>query len=198
MSLVTKEQVRALVKQARRLPDPDLQDVIDREEAYLARRIGPLAGSRTLRFRRPTYSVETWALRLPRPTLIDDVAVVDNGVVIAAAGVRLLGRGYIVERAGNLIPGSFSGPVDVTFTPSDELEVVRVVIELVRLQTTETGFSSETIGGYTYQRGLDTVRATRFALVQSLKPKPEPHSIPLQPAFRRLTFDDVVVNHNIP
>lgn len=192
-NVVTNATVRAQVKT--RLGEADLTKVIAREEAYLARRIGPLAGARTLRFRRPAYFDSAWAIRLPRPSLAADVDITDNGTAWVDGDFRLGGGGYILEPEGIR---SFNGPVDVAFTPSDALEVERVVIELVRLAVTETGYSSETIGGYTYQRGLDTVIRTRGFLVKSLKPKPQPQSIPLVSAYSRLRDYDPRVNHNIP
>jgi hypothetical protein len=79
------------------------------------------------------------------------VTVVDNGVTISAGDIRLLRQGTLVERAS----GGWNGPlVEVTYTPNDSLEVVRVVIELCRMTMTETGYQAEHIGDYSYAKHL--------------------------------------------
>lgn len=190
-SLVTPAQVMALVPS--RLGSSDVQDVIDREEAALARQITDLAGSRTQAFyvgdpaamglwwdslalswpdgRSPYTSIwmmsdRLGVLGLLRPT--DSVAVKDNGVTVSTGDIRLLRQGTVVERAS----GGWNGPlVEVTYTPNDALEVTRVVIELCRMTITETGYQSETIGSYSYAKALRPFPGEvdpRKALIRSL------------------------------
>ncbi len=183
--------LRALVPSP--LTDDQLTSIIAREEAALARQITDLSGERTQAFyigdpaaRGIWWDVVSmswpegrspWAtlwmmsdrmgpLGLLRPT--DTVTVVDNGVTVSPGDIRLLRQGTLVERAS----GGWQGPlVEVTYTPNDALEVVRVVIELCRMTMTETGFQRETIGDYTYQKHLRPAPGEidpRKALIRSL------------------------------
>ena len=184
MSTATIAEVRALV--ATGLSDPDLQPVIDREESYLARELGaPIAGERIQQVWRSRLTASFDDIHLARPT--DALTTVtDNGVTIDPADVRLLAAGTIAE----LVAGSWSGPlVELTYTPNDVLQVIRVVIELCRLTLGETGFNSEDIGDYRYQRsGILQATATqiqaasRKALVRTLLvSRSRPGTIHLQP-----------------
>jgi hypothetical protein len=183
-SLVAPADVRALVPTA--LVDADLQKVIDREEAALARAIGPLSGARTQTWyigdpsplwwdqaAFPGPNVAVWILSdrrgpltLLRPT--DAVTVTDNGVTVSGSDIRLLRRGTAVERGS----GGWNGPVvTVAYTPNDALEVARVVIELCRETLTATGYQSETIGDYSYTKALRAAAGQadpRHELVRSL------------------------------
>lgn len=175
-------EVRALVSTP--LADDDLQDVIDREEAALARQIGQLSGERTQTWHVGDQSGPAASGALPgamvssdrmgplallRPT--DAVTVTDNGVAVTAEDVRLLRKGTQIERAS----GGWTGPIVTgTYTPNDLLEVKGVVIALCRLSLGETGFESETIDGYSYTRGSasQTPASQRKALVRSLQTHP--------------------------
>jgi hypothetical protein len=181
-STVTPEMLMALVSTT--LSEQDVQALIDREEAALARQVTQLAGSRVQVYYigdpamfglyLDPVSLEQAAavwilpdrygpLGLLRPT--DGVVVVDNDVTLDAADVRLLRGGTQVERAS----GGWDGPiVTVTYTPNDYLEVQRVVIELCRTTMTETGYQSERIGDYQYARGPGAAAADRKRLVRSL------------------------------
>ena len=193
-TLVTPSDVRALVPNA--LTDDQLQDVIAREEATLARELAWPAGlgqaatqtfyvdSALLNPIQPSWSLpypvrtatfwwiqdEPYApLRLARRC--DSAVVTDAGVTVASGDVRILRRGSQIERAS----GIWKGPiVTATYMPTDLLEVARVVIELCRLTLTETGYQSEQVGEYRYQkhaRGASgTDEETRKALTRSVKP----------------------------
>ena len=76
-SVVSIAEVRALVNS--RLSDVDLQAVIDREEAWLAGRVGALVGERTDTFR-PGLGDTTLYLR----RRAESVVVTDDGVTLAA------------------------------------------------------------------------------------------------------------------
>lgn len=165
MSLVSVAEVQALV--STELSDDDLQDVIDREEAELAARIGPLTGARTETFY-PDHAAER--LYLQRRT--DAVTVTSDGTAITLGDddgeYRLLGRGSILNFNAN----TWGEVVTAAYTPNDELRLKRVLIELIRLTTTETGYVSERIGQYSYQRAQTpgAVESTREALIRSLLP----------------------------
>lgn len=160
MSLTTVAEVRALVDTD--LSDVDLQDVIEREEAWLAQRVGRLAGPRTVVYRNP-YRHETF--RLPRPASVADV--MDGGNVVTA---DLSDDGHYID------PGLrwWVGPVAVNWTPADEHVVKRGVIELVRLASNAVdNLASETMGSYTYQKfgaagSAGSTPSSRGAIVSSI------------------------------
>lgn len=154
MSLVTLGDVRALVKSG--LSDPDLQAVIDREEAWLASRIGALTGERTDTF---TPGADA-PLYLRRQAA--SVVLTDAGVAVAADQFTFTPSAGQIRR----IYGSWKGPVTVTYTPTDSATVARAVIELVRGTTTETGYESESMGDYSYSRG--EARTSRAGLLRSI------------------------------
>lgn len=183
MSLVTPAKVRALVDTD--LSDADLSDVIAREEAALARVLGPLSGERTETLYISLHpAADELPIYLRRPT--DAVTVTDAGVVITGL-VRLHAGGRAIERTDL---GVWTGPVATTYTPNDDLECERVVIELTRLTLTETGYLSETIGDYMYSRGArggaaNPTESARSRLIASLMPPAIPHSM-RTPTSRRL------------
>ena len=165
MSLVTVAEVRALV--STELSDDDLQDVIDREEAELASRIGPLTGARTETFY-PDHSAERLYLRRPTAT----VTLVSDGTTLTLGDddgeYRLLGSGTTLNYNAN----NWGEIVTAAYTPNDELRVKRVLIELIRLTSTETGYVSERIGQYSYSKAQTpgAAQTTRDALIRSLQP----------------------------
>ena len=157
MSLVTLNEVRALVETG--LSDVDLQAVVDREEGWLAGRIGALTGERTETFR-PT--LPDAPIYLPRRT--NAVVVTDNGVPVSAADLWFVSATGLIRRIN--VP--WTGPVAVTHSPTDGDVVRRAIIELVRGTLAETGSDAETIGDYSYSRGDATVRLGRLALVRGV------------------------------
>lgn len=165
MSLVTVAEVQALVSTD--LADADLQDVIDREEADLVARIGPLTGARTETFL-PDHSAERLYLR--RST--DTVTVTSDGTAVTLGEddgeYRLVKHGSALH----LINDTWGEIVTAAYTPNDQLRVVRVLINLIRLTVTDTGYVSERIGQYSYQRAQTpgAAEATREALIRSLLP----------------------------
>jgi hypothetical protein len=158
VSFVTLAEVRPLVD-AESLSDSELQAVIDREEASLAARVGALAGARTVRF---YASAGDAAVLVPRATSL--VAVVDGGGTVDPASLRFDERTGVLAR----ITGYWTNPIDVTFTPTDAADVKRVLIDLVRSVVTETGYDSETMDGYSYNRGDAPARMARDRLIASL------------------------------
>ncbi len=171
MSLVTIGEVRAIVES--RLADDDLQALIDREEAWLASRIGALTGLRTVTF---APGLADSPIFLSRRT--STVVVSDAGVTLKPTDVRFTPESGVVRRVGAAYPwpdpltypwvAPWSGEVRVTFTPTDEADVKRAVLELVRGTLSETGFDAETMGDYGYTRGDAVARLSRPALVRSV------------------------------
>jgi hypothetical protein len=176
MAVLTLAEARALITTA--LGDSDLQAVIDREEAWLARRVGALSGSRSETFYTGDHD---GPLLLRRPT--SSVTVTDGGVAVDSDDMRLLRDGTVVERVT-----TWQGPiVVVTYTPNDAAEVDRVLVELVRTTLSSSLFVSERIGDYSYQRGggSDPVRQTRDArllLIRDLIPHRGPGTVALRSA----------------
>lgn len=169
-AFLTVEEVRALVTTP--LTDEQLTDVMQREGAWLARRIGPLDGERTQVFQVADCDLDKplW-LRRPTDGTDDDFLVSDNGTDLDSDLIRILRNGWGIER----IDAPWTGPeVQVTYTPNDDDEVARVLIELVRLGVSETGYASERIGDYSYQRASGGSNAARASLVRSLMPSRGP------------------------
>ncbi len=157
MSLVTLGEVRALVETG--LTDVDLQAVLDREEGWLAGRIGALTGART-----DTFSPGFTDSPIYLSRRAASVVVTDNALIVAAADLRFVPNSGMVRR----ITGAWTGPVAVTYTPTDADAVKRAVIELVRGTVTETAYDAETLGDYSYTRGEAAVRLGRPDLVRSV------------------------------
>lgn len=176
MGLLSVDELKALVSTS--LDDEALQGVIDREEAYLARRIGPLVGERTQRFM--FYATGT-PLRLQRPTDAASVDTVDPpGTPLT--GTSVINGGWWVWRPTLdwPYPGRRDASLYVTYTPNDEDEVTRVLIELCRMSVAPSsavtaGLKSETIGQYQYATDggnanrQGTTGPTRGGLVRSLR-----------------------------
>lgn len=162
MSLVSLAEVRALVNTG--MGDVDLQALIDREEAWLAGRVGPLAGERVDTFR-PGFTDTVIYLR--RRT--DAVVVTDNGATLVAdTDYVFTPASGSIRRGTTTSPAAWQGVVTVTWTPTDEADVKRAVIELVRGTLGETGFESETIDNYSYTRGESASRVGRGNLARSI------------------------------
>ena len=155
--MLSVDAARALITTS--LSDADLADVIAREEAWLARRIGPLDGELVETFL-PMDGDEV--LNLTRPTR--DVTVEDD------TGDRSLDvevRGWsdlcLIDGAA-----SWSGDVFVTYTPTDSDEVQRALVTLVRLTVSESAYAAQSAGGYTAQVSYADQKAMRYVAWRSL------------------------------
>lgn len=161
-SVVSITEMRALVNTS--LSDVDLQAVIDREESWLAGRVGVLVGERTDTFR-PGFSDTILYLR----RRAESVVVTDDGVALVADTDYLFTPSTgSLRRGTTTAPLAWGGVVTVAWTPSDEAAVKRAVIELVRGTLGETGMDSETIGEYAYTRGESAGRVGRAGLARSI------------------------------
>ena len=163
--MLTVEDARALITTS--LTDAELADVIAREEAWLARRIGPLDGERIETFAPASGE----ALLLQRPA---DAVMVDDDS--GAVDVALRGWSDVVPAASG---AAWSGSVEVAYTPSDEAEVVRSLVTLVRLTVSERVFASEAAGAHSYSYDHELAKAARWEAWRSLLRPGAPTSLRL-------------------
>lgn len=151
--MLSEAEARALITTS--LSTSELEDVIAREEEWLARRIGPLEGERLETF--VTQDGDE-VLRLTRPTT--EATVEDD------SGDR---EDWELRGWSDIVPsGSWRGDVRVGYTPSDALEVKRVLITLVRLTVNESAYASQSAGGYAVAVDTQSVRTVRYAAWRSL------------------------------
>jgi hypothetical protein len=174
------------------------QAIVDEQEAWLARRIGPLDEEITETFYVGVVRTST-KLGLRRYT--DAVVVTDGGVLVDEDELALLDNGSSVGHVyGTSLPLlAWRGPyVSVVYTPTDELEVRRALYGLLSLETDPLGseLESETLGDYSYTRGgrAVTPAATRAALVSEILPKRDQALSVLVAVSRRLGPWDPVIN----
>lgn len=192
MSLITVLQARA-----RSVPlpadDDAAQDVIDEQEAWLARRIGPLTGSRTETFYVGTAE-RRGKLGLRRHT--DSVTVTDAGVAVAADQFRLIDDGSAITKVYTASSAWWAGPyVTATYEPNDLVLVESALYDLCALASSPaTAYDAETIGSYAYRKGAQTrtVAAQRAVIASSLLPKHDQLVTVL--SARKLGADDPVIN----
>lgn len=183
MSLVSIAEVRALVSSS--LSDADLQVIIDREEAWLAGKIGALTGERTESF---IPRITDTSVYLQRRSVVSSVT--DEGTAVAAAdfihtpSTGEIRRVVISDLHGHTTVEPYfppwEGTVAVTHTPSDTADIKRAIIELIRGTAGETGYDSETIGSYSYSRGTSTGRLSRPALVAGILTRRPGYSLRLR------------------
>lgn len=143
-SLVTAADVRVLVKTD--LSDPQLQAIIDREEAALIRRLGPHEGP-------VTEVLEAYQGRIFTSRPITSVSTI-NGTMPESSAITVLGaQGQIVANGAywGLTPAA-NGVYTVVYTPADDTaERKAVIIELVRIAVERTAMKSESVAGeYSY------------------------------------------------
>lgn len=168
MSLLTLAQARA-AGLGLELADDDLQDAIDEEEAWLARRIGPLVGERTDRLPLAYLAPRGSEVQLHRPT--DLVEVTQDGVALATVDLRPGGWYVAAQPEGE----RYTGVLEFTYTPNDELEVRRALKQLLGLTLSAQaagGLTGETMGTYSYQRSATTSARVRKAVVRDLRTPP--------------------------
>ena len=174
--------------------DDAAQDIIDEQAAWLARKLrGPLDGVRTETFH-VGYTQTTGKLALARYT--DAVTITDGGGSVAADQFRLVDAGSGIERLETGSSLWWTGPyVAVTYRPSDEDEVRRVLFDLVALSAAPVeAHTSEQIGAYSYSGGGAGNRlASRAVLASSLIPKRDP-LVSIPAVSRRLNIEDPVIN----
>ncbi len=166
-SLLTIAEVRALISTG--LSDADLQDVIDREEAWMIRAFGAhytagqsvteiFAGERT----RSLY------LRRPIATV---TSITADGETLDSDDYRLWGDEGRIERLpiGSLWGWRgeggiwFEETITVVYTPQDDNDLRKsALIDLLRLTLNRSGLKSESVAGeysYTAFENTDAERA---------------------------------------
>ena len=143
MSLLTVAEARALVKTG--LSDPDLQSVINREEALMTQTFGAHYVDAN------TTVVETLygggASLFLRRRLASVASIVEDTETLTATDYRLWGGQGRIER---LPTGTkwLTVPIVVTYVPADDnLQRKAALIELVRLTLERTPMQSESIAG---------------------------------------------------
>lgn len=198
MSLVTIAQCRA---RGIALPADEVaaQDVIDEQEAYLARKIGPLTGLRT-----ETFYVGLSAThgKLGLARYADEVVLTDGGSAVTTTHYRLIDNGAAVVRTDVAPSRWWVGPyVVAVYEPNDETAVRGVLFDLIALKAQPTGsYQSERIGDYGYTRSLpggQTPESIRAGLASSLLPKRDQLAT-LYAVSRRVDYADPVINRAEP
>lgn len=163
-TVLTLERARGMGLGAE-LGDEDLQAAIDREEAWLARRIGPLTGERPEAFPLAHIRPTSHEVRLRRPT--DEVQLMQSGATVDEVELRHDGW-----RVALLPEGShFTGPVECTYTPTDEAEVEGALIELLSLRlgtASSAGLAGEIMGSYSWTRAQGSSTRIRASIVRQL------------------------------
>lgn len=149
--LLELSEARALITTS--LSDADLGDAIDREEAWLARRVGPLSGTRTETFITPDGDE---VLQLARPAAV--VSVTDEGGALAASAYALRGWADVVPADDT----TWQSTVEVEYAADDESEVKRALITLVRLTVAESPHVSESQQGYSVTESMSYRRRMRW------------------------------------
>jgi hypothetical protein len=196
VSLISVAQARS---RGIALPADDdvAQDIIDEQEAWLARRIGLLTGSRTETF---YVGVGETRGKLGLARYTDDVTLTDGNVAVDADTIRLVDRGAGVVRAYAAATRWWTGPyVAATYEPNDQLLVESALYDLVALKLQPvTGFTSEQMGAYSYQKGTGatSLEGQRRAIAASLLPKHD-QAVTLR-GPRRLGWTDPVINRPEP
>lgn len=174
--------------------DGAAQDIIDEQEAWLARRIGPLEGDRTETFYVGLASV-TGKLGLRRYT--DAVVVTDAGLAFTA--FRLVDEGSAIVQVYSAASRIWRGPyVTATYAPNDADEVRKGLYDLIALACEPVGtLRSEQIGSYSYNRGEATPAAMRSAILSEILPKRDANYT-LHTASRSILGRDPVINRAEP
>lgn len=152
MSLVTTDEVIEQVSPG--VGVEALQSIIDREEKFLARRIGDLTGERTV-----TYRLGGGPIRLPRTASAVVIAGVDP------SSIQILnGRMVYVD------PWPY-GAMAVTWEPDDEEEVKQAIIDLCRITLSTSPYVNESSEGHSYARGA-SIDGMREAIVARITEPP--------------------------
>ncbi len=142
-SLVSPAKVKALINTS--LSDLVLQDVIDRIEAQITKRIGaPWTDDST-----PAQIVKTYRGEGPylfTPTEIHSVvSIVEDGSTLTTEDYRTWAGG-VIDRLPE--GASWGDRCVLTYKPADDRLVrTQVIIDLVRLELERTAMKSESIAG---------------------------------------------------
>lgn len=176
--------------------DDAAQGIVDEQEAWLARRIGPLDGARTETF---YVGVAATHGKLGLRRCTDSVVVLDNGV--AVTHFRLIDDGAGIVHDYSAASQWWTGPyLTATYTPNDEDLVRGGIFDLCALAAQPlSALGSEKIGDYSYTNSLPgspTVSQLKGAIVASILPKrDENYTLHMS---RQLGAHDPVINRAEP
>lgn len=171
MSLVTIAHCRALIDAP--IADGRLQEIIDREEAYIIDKIGaPYISSSAPQI---TEILRGGCASVFTKRRIDNVvSVTDYTLLSSTTGTALIegttfflfaGQGRI-QRLGAT---AFGERVDIIYIPRDEREKRRqCIIDLVRLSLARPALQSESVGGEFDYESLDNYEGERQNIMRRL------------------------------
>lgn len=163
MSLLTVDNAKRLAIGGG-LSQTDLQAVIDDEERWLARVIGPLTGNVT----QLIYGSGYGSLWLNRPAAavvsVTDAFGSTAPVLLAATDYQFIAPARIVVGWGG---GYWTGPVQVVYTPGDSDGIKLGIADLVRLRLTDRGVDSASGAAFSFSR-LESVGDRRSEIVAGL------------------------------
>lgn len=164
--MLTVEATRALITTS--LTDDQLEDVIAREESWLANRIGTLEGERT-----ETFDPDAGdSILLLRRRAVTVTVTDDNGDV---SSIVVQGWSDVI-RTDDV---SWDGDPEVVYTPDDSAAVENALITCVRLRIAESAYASESSGPYAYSYDHAAARHARWAAWRSLLRPPATGAIPV-------------------
>lgn len=184
MSLLTVDEAQAGGIGAD-LTTEALQAAIDEEEAWLARRIGPLTGERTERFPLAALRPQSSEIRLARPIDADGATLTIGGLELDEDAFEVRPGGWRIA----LLPEAtrIGGITEVKYEPNDELEVKRALRELLAITLASQragGLQSEQIGSYSYQRAPGGSSRGRRSILRGLREPLEPSSMRVHSSVR--------------
>lgn len=169
MSLLSVAELRALVPSG--LTDPQLQTVIDREEAWLVARYGPHYVDANTAFAE-VRSGGGMLLFVQRPVL--SVSSVSESLNLGDTATTLAGSAYHLRAAEGCLTrlpkGTLWGEeVTVTYVPRDDNALRKaVLIDLLRLTLTRTGLKGESVAGEYSYTAADNWDAERVQIARRL------------------------------
>lgn len=167
--MLTIDSARTLITTS--MADADLADAIAREEAWLARRIGPLQGERTETF---IIGAGDEVLELTRPAIA--LGVEDESGIVTEFAYR--GWSDLIRTAG-----AWAGPVLVTYDADDAAEVKRALITLLRLSVNESAYAAQSAQGYSSAVDTQALRTVRWATWRSLLRPQSPSTLRIHSAI---------------
>ena len=169
MSLVTIDEVRAIVPTA--LSDPQLQAVIDREEARMVQVCGAHYEDSSTRITETLYGAGSGNLYVKR-RLSSVYRVTEDSDVLSAADNEF--RSHLDQGRLERLPSgtSWGDEISVIYVPYDDNDHrAQVLIELVRVAIERTAMRSENVAReYSYdapdwERGARLLRQLTFRAI---------------------------------
>ena len=155
------------------LSDAALERIVNAQDAYLRRMVGQHDPATTMVYETETFVSPDQRIWLPRPAVsistVEDRYLFDSAWTVRDASEYFLsdgGRSVSMDR--RVWRQRFRDRARVTFTPvSENAERAQALIDLVRLETQDTGLESERDDTYSY-KSKGKVRARR-EIIEPLK-----------------------------